>query len=117
MIHPLPNRRPCIRYTFKHDGQTCHGTVGLRAAGYERPDSDDKGLFLFDPTVGDLYLEGGPPGSDFHSGNRDAGIYCSKAIEGRRTIGELAAASTLNKDGTPASAMGTFLTILAAEVT
>jgi hypothetical protein len=98
MRSPLPNRRDADVVHFEHDGIAFTGTIG----------------FYPDSTPGEVFLEGGKPGSATQALARDVAVIASLAVQHGCPIESLRHAITRLDDGTAAGPMGRLLDLIVA---
>jgi hypothetical protein len=94
---PLHNRRQVETVTFRFNGQTYHGSVGLY------PDHT---------TPGEVWLEAGHIGSDVQLSAKEAAVAASLALQHGCSVDTLRGALPKLSNGKPASALGTFLSLV-----
>jgi hypothetical protein len=94
---PLHNRRQVETVTFRFNGQTYHGSVGLY------PDHT---------TPGEVWLEAGVIGSDVQLAAKESAVAASFALQYGCPMSALMAGLPKLSNGKPASALGTFLSLV-----
>jgi ribonucleoside-diphosphate reductase alpha chain len=95
----LPNRRDADVLRFEHDGIAFTGTIGLYP----------------NDTPGEVFLEGGKPGSATQALARDVAVIASLAMQHGCPIESLRHAVTRLDDGSAAGPMGRLLDLIAAQ--
>jgi hypothetical protein len=97
MRRRLSNRRQIITETFKVDGITYHGSVGV----YD------------DGSPGEIWLEAGRVGSAVQQAARSAAIAASLALQYGCEMKTLRGALPKLSNGKPADSLGQFLSLVA----
>jgi hypothetical protein len=93
----MPNRRPHAIEEFQFGGQTYIGFLGVY------PDTREPG---------DVWIDVGPTGSDIEQESIATGIAASHAIQCGCPLKDLSSSLPKLSNGKPASALGTFLSLV-----